>query len=81
MKEKLRLIKSKIKNSIYFIRKENIILQKSIELNEKGFFYNINDIKNNEKISIIFSNNIPENTLITIISGKVEFKKNYDEEK
>ena len=42
---------------------------------KKDFFYNINSIKNNKKISIISTNNIPENTLITIISGKVEFKK------
>ena len=42
----------------------------------KKVFFNLQAININNKILIIVSNNIPKHTLITVVSGIIDFRKN-----
>ena len=69
--------KIKNKKDLYFLsEEENMVLQKTMELNKKGIYYNLEGIKNNLNIYIKCTSDIIKNTLITIIGGTVLFYKN-----
>ena len=75
----INFTKIKNKKELYFLsEEENVILEKTIESNKNGFFFNIKAINKNNQIFLIASNFIPKETLITIVPGKIYFKKNFN---
>lgn len=73
----IKIERIKNKNELYQLNKnENIILEETLNLNRKGIYYNLKGVVRNGKPTIVASDNIPKNVLITMIGGLVYFKKN-----
>lgn len=60
---------------------DSIILQKTIALNKKGIFYNIKADNKDGKVYLMATENIPDNTLLTIVGGKIYYNYQYIKDK
>lgn len=77
-KDMIHYSKIKKKQECHNLSEEDeIILAKTMNLNKEGIYYNMKMEFNNGIYYVKSTNEIKENTLITIISGRIYYYKNY----
>ena len=69
---------NKIKNKKEFYKltkKQKIILDKTIDNNKKGFYFNMKPVNNNKQINVVPTKDILKNILITLVRGNIYYNK------